>query len=86
MKKDDLKGGANHGPFFSFNKPALLIDLAFKQCCESGSGWIRKFLLDPVFFVLDPEPGKKKNQNFISFSFNRTENTVECSFKVITVG
>ena len=35
------------------------------QCCESGSGWIRKFLLDPVFFVLDPEPGKKKKKIFL---------------------
>ena len=68
--------------------------------CESGSGWIWNFFLDPdpELFVLDPDEIQIKtyrrsryinNQNFkLLFCFNCTENTVEleCSFKVFTVG
>ena len=34
------------------------------QCCESGSGWIRKFFLDPdpELFVSDPDPDEKEKE------------------------
>ena len=54
---------------------------------ESGSGWIRDFFLEP-----DPDKNEKNryeymyNHYFTFFCFNCTENTIECSIKLIAVG
>ena len=34
------------------------------QCCESGSGWIRKFFQEQKLFVSDPHPGKKQTHGY----------------------
>ena len=60
----------------------------YLQRCESGSGWIRNFFLDPELFRLDPgkKQTNKKTKKLSKFNFscfNCTENTLECSFKLM---
>ena len=46
-----------------------LFSCSFTQCCESGSGWIWNFFLDPEFFVPDSDPGKTVKKSSFNFFF-----------------
>ena len=52
------------------------------QCCESGSGWIPNFFLDPELFIIQAKMRRKKQIMLIKmlllFYLDCTENSVEC--------
>ena len=72
----------------ALNYNIIFLIVRYLQRCESGSGWIRNFFLDPELFRMDPgkkQTNKKTNKlSKVNFScFNCTENTLECSFKLM---